>query len=370
MGATLWFMVTCPSCASEDLRLVGKLPDGRRHIACEACGHDWTRGEAQAPVSRPKTIAEHRAAFEQNHQMTPRRREQVETLKATFLARNPEPLGEVADYWARYQQIFSPEGLAACVPSDLKDFANNGVGAHPGNMSVFNTAWNELGDEEAAKRTRRVIEYLLHGPVDISIEDRLTDLIEGRQVEMRGFKEALLTRVLCVMYPDRFLPILIYSSPNGGKKEIARQVLGLELPEARAQSRSIGRLILWSNDLIVDHVGPGFAHMQHLSSFLWWAKDVVPQSSEAGNGRAVNHTGKYRELWRWLRDQRGDEVQTTFSAVEAVLGIPLPPSAREYVAHWHGYEGSALARAIKDAGWRSSHVDLALGTVVFVREHD
>jgi hypothetical protein len=187
MGATLWFMVTCPSCASEDLRLVGKLPDGRRHIACEACGHDWTRGEAQAPISRPKTIAEHRAAFEQNHQMTPRRREQVETLKATFLARNPEPLGEVADYWARYQQIFSPEGLAACVPSDLKDFANNGVGAHPGNMSVFNTAWNELGDEEAAKRTRRVIEYLLHGPVDISIEDRLTDLIEGRKFEMRGF---------------------------------------------------------------------------------------------------------------------------------------------------------------------------------------
>lgn len=302
--------------------------------------------------------------------MTPRRREQVETLKATFLARNPEPLGEVADYWARYQQIFSPAGLAICAPRDLKDFANSEVGARPGNMSVFNTAWNELGDDDAAHRTRRVIEYLLYGPPDISVEDRLTDLIEGRKFEMRGFKEALLTRVLCVMYPDRFLPILTYSSLNGGKKEIARQVLGLELPEAKATSRSIGRLILWSNDLIVDHVGPGFAHMQHVSSFLWWAKDVVPQSSDAGSSRFVNHTGKYRELWRWLRDQPGDDVRTTFAGVETVLGMPLPPSARQYVAHWHGYEGSALARAIKDAGWRSSHVDLASGTVVFVRDHD
>ena len=215
--------------------------------------------------------------------MTADRRDLVETLKATFLARHPEPLGEVADYWARYQQIFSCEGLHSCAPRQLKDFANSEVGARPGNMSVFNTAWNDLGDQEAADRTRRVIDYLLYGPADI--EGRLTDLIEGRKFEMRGFKEALLTRVLCVMYPDRFLPILIYSSPHGGKKEIARQVFGLGLPEAKATSRPIGRLIVWSNDLIVNQVGSGFAHMQHVSSFLWWAKDAVPPAPTAQQSR-------------------------------------------------------------------------------------
>ncbi|KPI16136.1 hypothetical protein OV450_2467 [Actinobacteria bacterium OV450] len=47
---------------------------------------------------------------------------------------------------------------------------------------------------------------------------------------MTGFKEALLTRVLCVTDPDRFLTILKYTTEAGGKREIARMVYGLELP--------------------------------------------------------------------------------------------------------------------------------------------
>ena len=48
---------------------------------------------------------------------------------------------------------------------------------------------------------------------------------------MTGFKEALLTKVLCVMYPERFLSLLTYTSPRGdGKREIAR-AYGLEPPE-------------------------------------------------------------------------------------------------------------------------------------------
>lgn len=62
----------------------GKLPDGRRRIACEARGHIRTR----VRLLQPKTIAEQRAAFEQSHRIIPRRHEPVETLKVTFLVRN------------------------------------------------------------------------------------------------------------------------------------------------------------------------------------------------------------------------------------------------------------------------------------------
>jgi hypothetical protein len=36
----------------------------------------------------------------------------------------------------------------------------------------------------------------------------------------------------------------------------------------------------------------------------------------------------------------------------------LPDSCRDHPAHWHSYEGSAVARAIIDAGWHASQVDL------------
>ncbi|HEY3924652.1 MAG TPA: hypothetical protein VGL75_08820 [Acidothermaceae bacterium] len=202
--------------------------------------------------------------------MDPQRLAYVAELKAKFLRRHPDPQPAVGPYWARYQMVFSEEGLRTGAPQDLKDFANSDVGARPGNMSVFNRAWNDLGAEVAANRTRATIKYLLYGPASRPLEDRLTDLIEERHgLGMTGFKESLLTKVLCVMQPDRFLPILTYSSPNHGKKEVAKLVYDLDLPDGARVQWTIGRLILWSNDVLLTLAGDGFAHMQHVSQFLW-----------------------------------------------------------------------------------------------------
>lgn len=82
---------------------------------------------------------------------------------------------------------------------------------------------------------------------------------------------------------------------------------------------------------------------------------------------AATHSGKYVDLYRWLRDQPTDEVRATFDQVERVIGFPLPDSSRTHIAHWYGYDGSAVARAIADAGWKASSVNLTAETVVFVR---
>ena len=220
------------------------------------------------------TFAQAKKRFPGPEQVSPARLELVAVLKADFLRAHPVPQSDVGPYWARYQQVFSREGLAACNPQDLKDFANTEIGARPGNMSMFNNAWNKLGVDVAADRTRRTIDYLLYGPDHLPLEDRLTNLIEERKgLGMTGFKESLLTKVLCVMQPDRFVPILTYSSPNVGKREIAKLVYDLELPEAARVQWTIGRLILWSNDVLLHLVGDGFAHMQHVSQFLWETKD-------------------------------------------------------------------------------------------------
>jgi hypothetical protein len=56
---------------------------------------------------------------------------------------------------------------------------------------------------------------------------------------MKGFKEALLTKVLCIVYPDRFLTILMYTG-LAGKREIARSLWGLDLPDPQKVDWTIG----------------------------------------------------------------------------------------------------------------------------------
>ncbi len=43
--------VTCPSCGSSEIGLVEVLEDQRRRVKCEACGHEWLRGQASARIT-------------------------------------------------------------------------------------------------------------------------------------------------------------------------------------------------------------------------------------------------------------------------------------------------------------------------------
>lgn len=59
-------------------------------------------------------------------------------------------------------------------------------------------------------------------------------------------------------------------------------------------------------------------------------------------------------------------VRISFSDLERKAGIALPDSSRAHVAHWHSYQGSAVVRAIVDAGWHAAQVDLNAGMVSLV----
>ncbi len=84
----------------------------------------------------------------------------------------------------------------------------------------------------------------------------------------------------------------------------------------------------------------------------------------------ARHVGKFRALWAWLRDQPGDQVPMKFGELEEIIGMPLPASCRKHPAHRSSYDGSAVARAIQDAGWAASQVDVHAEHLVFVRRHE
>jgi hypothetical protein len=271
-------LIACPSCNSEDINGTPQ-PDSRLLIHCNDCGHEWLRGEARRDPSRPavRTIDSLHAAFPTPLDVRMDVRERVDLLKAQFLLDHREIDPDVVKWRDRYQELFSREGLASAPAEDLAEFANSDMVANAGNMSGFNRAWKTQGSDKAAQKVRESIEFLLHGPESLRIEDRLTQLIDGKKVGFPSFnKEPLLTKVLCVVEPDRFLPILKYTAPTDGKKEIAHLVFDLDLPPAEKVAWTIGRVAIWSNDLLRSLVGNDIPDLHHATQFLAWAKTRPP----------------------------------------------------------------------------------------------
>lgn len=280
--------VACPQCGSNDLDLIEVLDDERRRVKCEACGNEWLRGDARVVYKTTTSIDDLRKRFPSPEDVRSEIAERAARMKSEYLSDHSAASDQALGFRERYQEIFSREGLSKASPADLKYFANSNLAGNPGNMSVFNTAWNELGDEEGSRRVKDSIEYLLYGPENTYLEDRLTNLIEGRRgFGMIGFREALLTKVLCMVEPKRFLPINKYTG-QAGKKEIAKWVYDLNLPKPESVSWTIGRLIIWSNDLLLDLVGDGFSDTEHAAGFLWWAKDERRQEAGAAPTGAVD----------------------------------------------------------------------------------
>src|SRR3954452_24613410 len=215
-------VIACPQCSSEDINGTPQ-PDSRLLIHCEDCGHEWLRGEARRDPGRPavRTIDSLHAAFPTAADVRPGVRQRVAVLRAEFLMAQPEHDPELDDYRARYQEMFSREGLPSAPPDALEHFANSGTVAAPAHMSGFNRAWKTHGPERAAELVRESIGFLLYGPESLRLEDRFTQLVDGKKdLGFPPFKESLLTKVLCIVEPGRFLPILKYSAATDGKKEM------------------------------------------------------------------------------------------------------------------------------------------------------
>jgi hypothetical protein len=267
-------LIACPKCNSEDINGTPQA-DSRLLIHCEDCGHEWLRGEARRDSSRPavQTIDSLHAAFPTALDVRFDVRERFEMLVADFQLNHPAPDPEVAAYRERYQQLFSRDGLASAPPEALLDFATTNTVASAGNMSGLNRAWKTQGADHAAQKVRESIEFLLRGPDSLRLEDRLTQLIDGKNMGLPSFnKEPLLTKVLCVVEPDRFLPVLKYSAATDGKKEIVKLVFDLDLPPAEKVAWTIGRLAIWSNDLLRSLIGNDIPDLQQATKFLAWAK--------------------------------------------------------------------------------------------------
>ncbi|AXT85154.1 hypothetical protein C6I20_08125 [Aeromicrobium sp. A1-2] len=279
-------LIVCPLCVREDdVFLVSTLPDGRKEARCDDCNFTFVYG---APVVEKKPAPRKRASsaakpskptvvpavvvqkrFPTAADVTPEAERRAFDLTQQFLATvPPADDAQVASYWAKFAWVFSEAGIDKAVISDLKLFVTDPTGAALGDTTELDKAWLLLGEFESARRIRAMIAHLIRGTG--AVEDRLTDLVEGhRSNTMPGVGEPALTKVLAVVQPERFLPLVTYDT----KRATLAAVYGLELPKVDPTSWTIGRLAVWSNDLLVELLGAGFTDMRHAVAFLRWAED-------------------------------------------------------------------------------------------------
>lgn len=79
--------------------------------------------------------------------------------------------------------------------------------------------------------------------------------------------------------------------------------------------------------------------------------------------------GKYEPLAEHLSGERENAWIASFSEIEAVLGFPLPPSARNHREWWGNQRGGghSQAKGWQEAGWQVWKVDLHEKRVEFRR---
>jgi len=278
-------LIVCPLCVREDdIHLVRTLPDGRKEARCDDCDFVFaygtptpepkaatprrttTRTKAPArPAALPLEVA--RRQFAALAEVTDGVRDRVDELKREFLQTPYVPDPVIASHWRKYGWAFSADGIEKVADFDLKQFVHDPTGLDQGSTAELDKAWTLMGELEGARRVRATVQHLLRGTGPV--EDRMTDLVDGGYaMAMPGFGEALLTKTLAIADADRFLPIGTYAE----KRELAASLAGLDLPESGTASWTIGRLAVWSNDLLVDLAGSGFDDLHQVAAFLRWAQ--------------------------------------------------------------------------------------------------
>jgi hypothetical protein len=79
--------------------------------------------------------------------------------------------------------------------------------------------------------------------------------------------------------------------------------------------------------------------------------------------------GRYEPLTRHLKTLPDDSWNTSFAAIERIIGRSLPRSAYEYRPWWANQRSGnhTQSRAWQEAGWEVRDIDLAHRTARFVR---
>ena len=95
------------------------------------------------------------------------------------------------------------------------------------------------------------------------------------------------------------------------------------------------------------------------------AQDPATRGGERPGRRAKPYRGRYRPLLDLLAATEADQLTLTFTEIEAMIGMPLAPSARQSASVWTKAD-RGYVRQWRAMGW-SAHPDTRAGRVEWRR---
>ena len=277
-------LISCPACHSDnDIHLDSITAAGVKIFRCGDCDNTWSPTSLTTLPAFTRTPLEMaRGRFANAEMVAPAMTATVKRLKTKYLKAHPVAEDVQVTAWGRYRELLTPQGLVAAAPQDLRELATTGTGTRAGSMSVFSRTWKQLGDEEAADKHAHLPHLPPPRPRRAAARGPPHRAHRGRRRRRDARAQGVVPHQGAPhLEPHRFLPILTYGDEGTGKHDIARAVYGLHLPKPDPTAMQIGRLAIWSNDLLLELAGPDFTDAQHASEFLDWAKDRVGETSLA-----------------------------------------------------------------------------------------
>lgn len=191
-----------------------------------------------------------------------------------------------------------------------------------GNQSVVQRHVNEA--ETAKARVALAMAHLLYDDGEVS--SRLDDVLLKDDWHPTGFGEALSTKSLAVLFPDRWLPLYQRGGSKGKLHLMESPELGIQIP-SDYDEWSVGRQIEWTNDRLRDLLEPlipGDPWGQMV--FLYWLRE---RHSEVVRGTAslVDLAGELLVEPDWL-----ETVVDLLEEKRQVIFQGPPGTGKTYVA--------------------------------------
>lgn len=236
-------------------------------------------------------------------------------------------------------EVLSEEGLLAFDVHEFRRIFNTARYGSPGPQSILNASLSQMSAEELDLFANNV-EFLLRG--SMPLPDRIDALMPTGDRGVRGFGEAVITKLLAIDRPDEIIPIFVYRGPKGK----GRMLSLLELREPELDTAEVGERLIRSNEILRNRLAPLFGEdMLGMSRFLYWLSERDP---DVDQGDETDHIGNLadtvlvdREFLDELAHLLGDKGQLifygppgtgkTFLARELVKALAPDPAQRMLV---------------------------------------
>ncbi|HEY3492854.1 MAG TPA: AAA family ATPase, partial [Solirubrobacterales bacterium] len=186
----------------------------------------------------------------------------------------------------------------------------------PGPQSHINRFLKREGDA-GVKKLAATLAYVLYDE-DEEVDERLDAAVEDPDYYVSGLGEAVLTKCLAIVEPDKWLPLFTYKSAVGkGKRDILK-ILDADLEDG--DELSMGEAAERSNDVLrkmTEPLVPGDPWGQLV--FLWWLRGYGGDSSSLGTELHLDD--------KWI-----DEVNELLDDKRQVIFYGPPGTGKTYVA--------------------------------------